>query len=276
MSTELIPAPPPELQREALTLVEQASALVIHDQESYDGAVEFTRIVKELQARAEAHHRPMIEAAHKAHKAGLAALASIQDPLVKAEFAVKRKVGAFLAEQQRVRRTAQAQEEADRQAAQLEQIRLESLARADAETAAAAINDAARRKAEEKQESDARLAEAQGATAAEVRAILEAPLDVAVVEPAPLLVEPSRYVPPPRMPPGVEKGKGVGLRETWTGEVVSMRELCAAIAKGKASPNLVTPNPVTINALARIERCVKLSVPGLRGVQATNIAIGGK
>lgn len=92
------------LERQAPTLQQQATALVIRSDADQLSAVELTRAVKDLRAEAEAHHRPVIEAAHKAHKAALAALARIDDPLKAAEFTLKSKIGDYAREQEAARR----------------------------------------------------------------------------------------------------------------------------------------------------------------------------
>lgn len=264
----------PELKQEALTLIEQATSLVIRDQPTYNVACEFVKGVKELRAKAESHHRPMIDAAHKAWKAGLSALQAIDDPLKQAEASVKNKIGAFVAEQDRLRREEEARIAAEQRRIQMEQIRLENEARAKAEAEARAINEAARRKAEAEQAEALALAQAQGATVEELEAIIVEPIVVEEVAPAPVYVEAPRYVQPPAMPT-LEKAKGVSSREIWSGEVTDMKALCAAIGRGEASVNLVSPNMAAINGMARIEKG-GLKVPGLKAVSTTSVAIGGK
>jgi len=93
-----------QLETKALTLSERAAAIQITNQPTYDGAVEFLKGVKDLRGEAEAHHRPVIDAAHKAHKAALEALKRIDGPLESAERAVKAKIGTWDMEQERIRR----------------------------------------------------------------------------------------------------------------------------------------------------------------------------
>lgn len=265
----------PELKQEALTLVQQANGLTVYDQPSYDFACEFVKGVKALRTKAETDIRPAIDAAHKSWKKVLGLLQSIDDPLKQAEASVKGKIGAFVAEQDRIRREEEARAAAEQRRQQMEQIRLENEARAKAEAEARAINEAARRKAEEEQEAAIALAEAQGATVAEIEAIIMAPLAAEEVAPAPVFIPQARYVPPPPPPPAIEKAKGVVSREIWSGEVTDMKLLCAAIGRGEASVNLVVPNMAAINGLARIERN-GLKVPGLRAIVNTSVAVGGR
>lgn len=276
MTTEVMPVEQqPELKQEALTLVEHARGLIIADQPTYNYACDFVKAIKAKRQEAEARIRPAITKAHESWKETLKLLQDIDEPLKLAETETKSKLSAFIAEQDRLRREEEARAAAEQRRLQLEQIRLENEARQKAEAEARAINEAARRKAEEEQEAALQLAEAQGATVEEIEAIITAPLVVEEVAPAPVYVEAPRYVPPPPPPPPIEKAKGVVSREIWSGEVTDMKLLCAAIGRGEASVNLVTPNMAAINGLARIERA-GLRIPGLKAVVNTSVAVGGR
>jgi len=153
-------APPPPIQRieqQALAWPDRAAAVAITDQWSYNAAVELLRAVKGLRDEAESHHRPMIEAAHKAHKATLAALKKIDEPLVNAEGTIKRKIGDWDQEQERIRKEAElaAQREAERLHAEQLEKELEAL-------------------------------EASGAKPAEVKAVIEQAEFTPVVAPRPV------------------------------------------------------------------------------------------
>lgn len=115
MTVDLMPAgvvvnvePPVEtgrqLETKALTLSERAALLKIEDQPGYDVAVDFLKGVKALRNEAEAHHRPVIDAAHKAHKAAVDALKRIDVPLEQAERLIKGTMAAWTLEQERIRR----------------------------------------------------------------------------------------------------------------------------------------------------------------------------
>lgn len=114
--------------------VEQARIIKVTSPESRALATDFLKGIKALRQEAETHHRPMIDAAHKAHKEAVAALKRIDEPLAQAEQIVKGQVGTYDTEQDRKRRDAErrAQEEArQRQEA-------EALAAAEAAKAAGA------------------------------------------------------------------------------------------------------------------------------------------
>jgi len=54
-----------------------------------------------------------------------------------------------------------------------------------------------------------------------------------------------------------------GFRDLWSAEVVSMKELCKAIAEGKAPTTLVVPNSSALNAMAKASKN-ELQIPGVR------------
>lgn len=146
------------IHSKVLTFKERASALVVNSQETYETAAEILLGIKDLRKEAEAHHRPMIEAAHKSWKATLAGLQKIDEPLAEAETILKRGIGAYQTEQRRI------QQEAER-------IAREAADRAQAEAL----------------ESSIEAAEAQGATVQEVQAIIDQPMVAPVVRVAPTI-----------------------------------------------------------------------------------------
>jgi hypothetical protein len=109
-----------KLEEEAASWPNQAKALQITDQASYDHAAELVKAVKLLRKEAEEHHRPVISAAHNAHKVAIGALNKIDEPLAQAEAIIKAKVGAWDRDQERRRIEAErvAREEAERIAAE--------------------------------------------------------------------------------------------------------------------------------------------------------------
>lgn len=104
------------IEKQARTWPDQASAVVIADQQTYDGAVDMLRGIKVLRDEGELHHRPIIQAAHETHKRALEALKRIDDPLSRAERIIKAKVAVWTIEQARLLQEAnrKAEEEARR------------------------------------------------------------------------------------------------------------------------------------------------------------------
>lgn len=133
-----------QLETKALSLFDQANAITIKDQPTYDLAVDFLKGVKALRNEAEAHHRPVIDAAHKAHKLAVEALKRIDAPLEQAERAVKGTMASWTIEQERIRR------------AEEDRLRLEEQKAREAEL-----------------EQQLEQAEAEGANETEVLALIE-------------------------------------------------------------------------------------------------------
>jgi hypothetical protein len=201
-----------------LTLADQAKALKIVDQQSYQTAVQHLLGVVDLRREIEQHHAPLKKSAYNTWQQAIAAEKHLLGPVIDAETTYKVAIAAYEAEQRRI----------------------ETEARAKAE-------NEARRLAEEALEREIEQAEAEGADIEEIRAMTNHPLVV-----APLRVEPA-----------FQKAKGVTTAMNWRGEVTALPMLIKAIAAGKANINLVMPNEVAINALARSSRGT-LTVPGIR------------
>lgn len=156
LQIELVDTEQKQIEQKALTITERAQAVQITDQQTYDGAVELLRGVKALRKEAEAHHRPMIEAAYRAHRAATEALKKIDDPLKQAETHVKGRIGAWDMEQERLRREEQRRQEEE-----------------------------ARRKAEEEAEALIEAMEAQGAAEAEIAAVVQEAQTAPIIAPPP-------------------------------------------------------------------------------------------
>jgi len=123
-----------EIEQRTQTMLQRAQALEIVDQATYDAAVELGRAIKDIRAEAEAHHRPVIQAALEAHRRALEAYRRIDEPLKAAEVEIKRRLSAWVAEQERLRQEAErrAREEAERAAAEALEAQLEQMEAAGA------------------------------------------------------------------------------------------------------------------------------------------------
>lgn len=123
-----------EIEIRTQTMLDRARAVEIRDQASYEAAVELGRAIKDLRAEAEAHHRPVIQAALEAHRKALEAFRRIDEPLKAAEAEVKRRLAAWTAEQERLRIEAErrAREEAERLQAEAIEAQIEALEAAGA------------------------------------------------------------------------------------------------------------------------------------------------
>jgi hypothetical protein len=136
-----------ELEAKALTLPEQAKAIVIVDQPSYELAAEKLLAVAAMRREIVDYHAPLKAKAHEAHKAICTAESGMLAPVTEAEATLKRAIGAYQMEQRRI------QEERDRAAwEESERLRLEAL------------------------EASIEAAEAEGASVEEVQAIINQPM----------------------------------------------------------------------------------------------------
>jgi hypothetical protein len=138
-----------ELEAKALTLADQARALKITGQQSYELAAERLLAVADLRREIVAHHAPIKRAAHEAWQQVIAAEKKLLDPVAEAECVYKAAIAGYETEQRR------------REA--------EALAKAEAE---------ALRHAEEQRERELERAEAEGADAEEITVMVNAPLMV--------------------------------------------------------------------------------------------------
>lgn len=256
-------AAPAKIDQQVTTLAQQVTACTITDHAGYERAVELTRAVKSLQAEAEAHHRPVIDAAHKAHRAALDALKRILDPLQTAETTLKQRIGAW-AEAEERRREAEARkarEEAARLQREAEARQREEYERQLAEARAAA--EAERLERERQIEAALEEAEANGASPIEVEAIIaqaqeEVPLPVFVPLPPPAQVTQVRVPPPP-----APKVSGLSIPKTWIGEVTDKAALVKWIGEqGEQHMALLDINQAKLNALGRASEG-KLIIPGV-------------
>lgn len=127
------------------TLADQARALQVMDQESYDRAAQAVRGVAQLRKEIVAHHEPMKRAAHAAWQAVLEQERKLLDPVAEAERIFKQRLAAYDAEQRRIEAEsrAQAQKKADALAAVQREHEIEAaeLAGADAQEIAAICNE---------------------------------------------------------------------------------------------------------------------------------------
>lgn len=118
----------------------QAGAITIDNEDDYKEAGQFGRLLKQRTAEVKDFWKPLKEAAHKAHAEICAREKAMLQPLSNAEKILKQTMGAYISEQERIRREA---EEAARRAAQAEAerrlqeaIALEAQGKSDAADAA--------------------------------------------------------------------------------------------------------------------------------------------
>jgi len=206
------------IKQEALSIVEQAKIVRIVDQVSYDSAC-FLLLeqIKPFRKRWQEYWEAVKGPAYQAYRAILDKFNEGDRPLESAERQVKAEIAKWDAEQERIRQELQrkAEEEA-RKAEEEERLRV------------------------------ATLAEASGATEAEVNSIVDAPVTVVA----------------PPVAPTYQKASGVSTRENWKAKVVDIKKLCAAIGKGQVPVTYVLPNESVLNNRAKADRAT-LNIPGV-------------
>lgn len=145
-----------QFAQSAVQLWNDSQVVNIVDQQTYDTAAERFRAAAQLEKEIKDHHAPLKKKAHEAHKAICDAEATLLKPITAAKAALSRLIGAWDAEQERLRHE--------------EQRRLEQEAqrRADEEALSAAID-----------------AEQNGADAEEIETVLSTPGPISKVVAAP-------------------------------------------------------------------------------------------
>lgn len=123
-----------ELETRALSWPERAQGIAIRDQVSYQTAANLLLDIAALKKEIVSHHEPIKKAAFEAHRAAVAAEKRLLDPLQQAETILKRGIGAWEMEQERIRLEEQRRAEEETQRAE-EQLRLEMAAQAEDEGA---------------------------------------------------------------------------------------------------------------------------------------------
>lgn len=141
---ELEPVDEQQLTQEVTDIEFRAESFIIQSPEDYEAAGEFGKLLKQKAAEVTGFFKPMKDSAYQAHKAVCDREKAMLTPLENAEKIVKRTMGDYLMEQERIRREA---EEAARRAAEEERERklkeaMELEAAGDKEGAEAAVEEA--------------------------------------------------------------------------------------------------------------------------------------
>jgi len=243
-----------EVESKALTIVDQARAVVVKDSQTYTAAGMLWKQIGEMISEVKSTFDPICDAAHKAHKAATEKRSKFLDPLTNAQKSVKSLMSSYDAEQERIRKA--------------EEERLAAIARKEEEERRRIEQD--RLEAERKAEEDRLLAEAQAAQdrgdseTAEILTNAAVETSEAIKEQAAAIAQEPIYVAPVVVPKTTPKMAGGPVyREMWLAEVVSIKELCRAVAEGKASPECVMGNMPVLNKMAVALKST-LSIPGVK------------
>lgn len=252
-----------DVESKALTIVDQAKAVQVTDAESYISAGALWQQIGEMMKQVEDTFDPLIEAAHKSHKAALAKKAEFYKPLEQAKANVKQLMSKYDEEQERIRRAEEARlAEIARQ--EEEKRRQEELAALEAD-----------RKAEEERLLQAALeAEASGdkVQAEELMQVAQERTEEAAQVAAEIQAAPV-YVAPVVVPKATPKlAGGPVYQERWYAQVTSIKDLCRAIGAGTVSEETVIgldrgkDGIVSSPALNKMAVALKatLTIPGVK------------
>lgn len=227
--------PDTDVVAEALTWPEQATELRVVDVATYEHAAGMLLGIKDLRKRIAETFDSHIDRAHKAHKALVAEKQNAEAPLKDAETIIKRSLGAYDAEQERIRHEAE----------RLAQIQ----ARKDAETRAIAEAAALEREAHATGDAD---------MLAEAHEIIAAPIVVPTVS----------------IPKATPKVAGIAYSETWSAEVTDLHALVCYVAQHPQYLPLLSANMPTLNGQARSLKA-HLRIPGVKPVCTKGVRAGG-
>ncbi len=229
------------IEEQATDLSARAAAVVIADQASYAAAGEMLTGIKTLRREAEAHHRPIIESAHRTHTLACAALNKIDRPLLAAEQFIKQRIAGYTMKQERLKR------EADR------------LGR-----------EAAERKREQDALAVAIQVEEEGASVEEVAAVLEEAVTAPLVQP----------MQPPAPPPVAVKGISSRVTYKVRVDSPKAL-LLAVLADGSPYSGLLVAGDsfigVSVSALNTMAKAQggKLGIPGTTVIEDRGISVRG-
>lgn len=92
-----------KIETQALTIPEKAEAIKITNTGSYENAGSVWKEIKAFRAKVAETFDPLIKAAHATHKAAVAKKKEVDDPLDQAQRKIKRLMGEYDEEQERIR-----------------------------------------------------------------------------------------------------------------------------------------------------------------------------
>jgi len=84
------------------------------------------------------------------------------------------------------------------------------------------------------------------------------------------IIETIKPVKVEKVEPTFERMHGLGVRETWSAEVVDLKLLCAAAIAGEISLDCILPNMPVLNSFAR-DKKNEMNIPGVVAVKNTSI-----
>ena len=229
MSSAVVAIHQSELERRALKVSERAKTVVVHDQATYEEAARFLLdVITPMIGEVHEAYDSIVKKNYDAWQEACAKRKTYLGPLEHIKAALGAKIAAYESGQ-RVK-----QQEAERLAW-----------------------EAAERAAAEMVESSIERAEAHGATADEVRAMVEQPA----------------ALPKPAVAPAIQRVEGIVRRSAYKAEVVNLRELARDVAEGNCPEAYLRPNETALNAAARsLGPELMRFVRGVRVVEVNTVA----
>jgi hypothetical protein len=97
-----------EVETKAVSIVDQAKAVKVVDSDTYPAAGTIWKSIGDMIKEVKDTFDPIVSAAHHAHKQATEKRAKFLDPLTAAQKSVKQLMGAYDAEQERIRRAEEA------------------------------------------------------------------------------------------------------------------------------------------------------------------------
>lgn len=137
-----------ELEQKSLTLYEQATALVVTDQQTYTSAGEVGKALKSLEKEITDYFAPMKKAAHDAHKSITKKESDELAPVKEAMDIVRKTMNVYIQEQDKIRQEAErkariaAEEEARKERERLEKQALAAMEKGKDEKAESLMEQA--------------------------------------------------------------------------------------------------------------------------------------
>lgn len=234
------------LDAQGADIVAQARAIVIADDATFQGAVEFAKLTRAYIAKVEEEIGPLVTAAHASWKLAVAKRDALTAHAVSAKTIVDQRMAAYNAEVIRQRReAAEAQTRAREQAERAERARV------------AAERLRLQREAEERQLAAA-MAKEQAGDVQAMEQILSAPPVVEPVAPRPVFIPPVAAT-----TPALPKAAGVSFRTEWDFEVLDA--------------SLIPREYMTVDwvAIRRVCRALKgqTQISGIRAIEKPVTAI---
>lgn len=235
------------MAEQAIGAQEQAAEITVHDTESFHVAAAFVTTINGRRKELERVRKSLLEPVREVERRIDALFQPAIKALEGAERTLKDRMGAYRAEQERIR-------EAELRAA-----------REAAEAQARAEREAARRAAEEARAALAIATEPEEAAVAE-RVLAQAEQAAKVAE----IVRPMVAQPVTELP----KVAGLSSRTTWHAEVTDLRALLRAALERDDLLALVSVDTKALNAMARTQK-ERFAVPGCKAVPTQSMAVRG-